>query len=163
MSFELNRPLFHVEVQVMFTYELAKRLEQQKLPVVANALDPGIVDTELQRYLSPPAPAAVMRFAKSPVQGAATSVQLALEESGSGGYWVDGQRLGRGGLGGAPRGGRRAWGEGPRHCPSTRSWRWRGALEGLSSVAAVRSTSYDEVAWEALWRRSAVLAGVKTI
>ena len=35
----------------MFTYELAKRLRAQRLPIVANALDPGIVDTELQRYL----------------------------------------------------------------------------------------------------------------
>ena len=38
-------------MQVMFTYELAKRLKAQSLPIVANALDPGIVDTELQRYL----------------------------------------------------------------------------------------------------------------
>ena len=37
--------------QVMFTYELDRRLRAQELPVVANVLDPGIVDTELQRYL----------------------------------------------------------------------------------------------------------------
>lgn len=41
------------------------------------------------------APAAVMKFAKSPKQGAETSVQLALSElDSSGGYWVDGKCLG---------------------------------------------------------------------
>ena len=49
------------------------------------------------------------------------------------------------------RGGPRAWAAEPRRYPSTRSWRWRG------------STSYDPAAWEALWRRSAELADVKTI
>ena len=38
----------------MFTYELARRLSSSKLPVVANVLDPGVVDTELQRYLPTP-------------------------------------------------------------------------------------------------------------
>eukprot|EP00438_Fugacium_kawagutii_P013404 Skav216510 [mRNA] locus=scaffold1123:695497:703130:- [translate_table: standard] len=72
----------------MFTYELAQRLSRENLPVLANVLDPGVVDTELQRYLSTPvlsprdvhAPAAVMKFAKSPKQGAETSVQLALND-----------------------------------------------------------------------------------
>eukprot|EP00913_Durusdinium_trenchii_P028205 g26440.t2 len=86
--------------QVIFTYELARRLAERQLPVVANVLDPGIVDTELQRYLPTPAPTAVMRFAKSPKQGAETSVMLALEKTKtSGGYWVDGKKaesLGRG-------------------------------------------------------------------
>eukprot|EP00435_Cladocopium_sp_Y103_P045796 s1525_g13.t1 len=77
----------------MFTYELARRLSLSKLPVVANVLDPGVVDTELQRYLPTPAPAAVMKFAKSPRQGAETSVQLALGDDSNGGYWVDGKSL----------------------------------------------------------------------
>ena len=38
----------------MFTYELARRLSSSKLPVVANVLEPGVVDTELQRYLPTP-------------------------------------------------------------------------------------------------------------
>ena len=38
----------------MFTYELARRLSLSQLPVVANVLDPGVVDTELQRYLPTP-------------------------------------------------------------------------------------------------------------
>ena len=47
------------------------------------------------------APAAVMKFAKSPRQGAETSVQLALggDQTSTGGYWVDGKKaesLGRG-------------------------------------------------------------------
>ena len=43
---------------MIFTYELARRLAERQLPVVANVLDPGIVDTELQRYLPTPAPTA---------------------------------------------------------------------------------------------------------
>ena len=78
---------------MIFTYELARGLAERQLPVVANVLDPGIVDTELQRYLPTPAPTAVMRFAKSPKQGAETSVMLALEKTKtSGGYWVDGKK-----------------------------------------------------------------------
>jgi len=42
----------------------------------------------------PQAPAAVMKFAKSPRQGAETSVQLALGDDSNGGYWVDGKSLG---------------------------------------------------------------------
>lgn len=43
------------------------------------------------------APEAVMKFAKSPEQGAETSVLLATAAAGraSGGYWVDGKRLGK--------------------------------------------------------------------
>lgn len=51
----------------------------------------------------PQAPAVVMKFAKSPRQGAETSVQLALGDDSNGGYWVDGKSLGwraKGGMGG---------------------------------------------------------------
>ena len=54
----LQTAVFSATIQhspkVMFTYELARRLEREKLPVVANVVDPGVVDTELQRYLPTP-------------------------------------------------------------------------------------------------------------
>lgn len=125
--------------QVMFTYELARRLSSSKLPVVANVLDPGVVDTELQRYLPTPAPAAVMKFAKSPRQGAETSVQLALGDDSNGGYWVDGKKAESLGRGASP-------------------------LLFNKELAVEGSTSYDPKAWEALWKRSAELVGMqKTI
>jgi len=124
--------------QVMFTYELARRLEREKLPVVANVVDPGVVDTELQRYLPTPAPAAVMKFAKSPRQGAETSVQLAREDS-TGGYWVDGKKAESLGRGASP-------------------------LPFNKELAVEGSTSYDRKTWEALWQRSAELVKMpKTI
>ncbi|CAJ1373773.1 unnamed protein product [Effrenium voratum] len=120
--------------QVMFTYELARRLQKQGLPVVANVLDPGIVDTELQRYLPTRAPEAVMKFAKSPEQGAETSVLLATAAAGraSGGYWVDGKRAESLGKGASP-------------------------LPLNKELAVEGTTSYDPKVWEALWRRSAEL------
>jgi NAD(P)-dependent dehydrogenase (short-subunit alcohol dehydrogenase family) len=64
---------------VMFTYELARRL--RGTPVTANALHPGVVSTafgaddpgRVQRMLVP----FVRPFMKSPAQGAATSIHLA--------------------------------------------------------------------------------------
>ncbi|HZG67527.1 MAG TPA: SDR family NAD(P)-dependent oxidoreductase, partial [Herpetosiphonaceae bacterium] len=64
---------------VMFTYELARRL--QGTSVTANALHPGVVSTlfgaedpgGIQRWLVP----FLRPFMKSPTQGAATSVHLA--------------------------------------------------------------------------------------
>jgi NAD(P)-dependent dehydrogenase (short-subunit alcohol dehydrogenase family) len=64
---------------VLFTYELAKRLENTG--VTANALHPGVVNTgfgstdpaPIQRLLVP----FVRPFMKSPAQGAATSIMLA--------------------------------------------------------------------------------------
>ncbi|CAK9101979.1 unnamed protein product [Durusdinium trenchii] len=124
--------------QVIFTYELARRLAERQLPVVANVLDPGIVDTELQRYLPTPAPTAVMRFAKSPKQGAETSVMLALEKTKtSGGYWVDGKKA-------------ESLGRGPPPLPFNKEL----GVEG--------STSYDTKTWASLWRQSAELVGIQT-
>jgi retinol dehydrogenase-14 len=64
---------------VLFTYELARRLEGTS--VTANALHPGVVRTSfgaedpglLQRLLVP----LLMPFMKTPAQGAATSIHLA--------------------------------------------------------------------------------------
>lgn len=124
--------------QVMFTYELAKRLKAQSLPIVANALDPGIVDTELQRYLPTKAPAALMKLAKTPERWAEIPVLLATTEAGlsSGGYWVDGQlseSLGRG----------------------------KSPMPMNSELAVEGTTSYDESAWRALWRCSSELVGLE--
>jgi NAD(P)-dependent dehydrogenase (short-subunit alcohol dehydrogenase family) len=67
---------------VLFTYELAKRLKANSVTsVTANALHPGVVNTSfgaedpasIQRWLVP-----LMRpFMKAPSQGAATSIHLA--------------------------------------------------------------------------------------
>ncbi|EIE22630.1 NAD(P)-binding protein [Coccomyxa subellipsoidea C-169] len=84
---------------VLFTYELARRLPLDA-NVTVNALHPGVVQTELQRYLVPdPVPwwqvpllKAASVFLKTPVQGAATSIYLASSpevEGVSSKYWVD--------------------------------------------------------------------------
>ena len=78
---------------VMFTYELARRL--RGTAVTANALHPGVVRTAfgaedpstLTRIARP-----LMRFLKTPAQGAATSIYLASAadvEGITGGYFAD--------------------------------------------------------------------------
>jgi NAD(P)-dependent dehydrogenase (short-subunit alcohol dehydrogenase family) len=79
---------------VMFTYELARRLEGSR--VTANALHPGVVNTSLgaedprriQRLLVP-----ILRpFMRTPAQGAATSIHLASApelEGVTGGFFAD--------------------------------------------------------------------------
>ena len=88
---------------VLFTYELARRLPPGS-GATANALHPGIVDTELARYLVPagrepplwqrPLLAAARALALTPEQGAATSVHLAAapEVEGVSGKYFDGCR-----------------------------------------------------------------------
>ena len=84
---------------VLFAYELSRRLPADS-GVAVNALHPGIVDTELARYLLPGEPAwwqkplfAVAKsLALTPEQGARTSVYLASSpeaEGVSGKYFVD--------------------------------------------------------------------------
>ena len=79
---------------VMFTYELARRLAGSG--VTANALHPGVVDTgfgaedpsRIYRYLVP----LVRPFMKTPQRGAATSIYLASSpevEGITGRYFVD--------------------------------------------------------------------------
>ncbi|CAE8600686.1 unnamed protein product [Polarella glacialis] len=125
--------------QVMFTYELARRLKLRSFPVVANVLDPSFVDTELQRYLPAQAPSVAMKLlAKTPQQGAATPVLLATDSySGrsSGLYWADSH---------------------------TAESLGRGATPFPNKELAVEgSTSYDERAWEALWKESARLVALR--
>ncbi|GAX76776.1 hypothetical protein CEUSTIGMA_g4222.t1 [Chlamydomonas eustigma] len=67
---------------IMFTYELAKRLSYQP-NVTVNCLHPGVVRTELGRYMvkdsvfMPFAVALASVFFKTPAQGAETSIYLA--------------------------------------------------------------------------------------
>ncbi|HEX9864698.1 MAG TPA: SDR family oxidoreductase [Acidimicrobiia bacterium] len=81
---------------VLFTYELARRLQAGK--VTANALHPGVVNTSfgaddpgmLQRLLVP----VIKPFMKTPAQGAATSVYLASSsdlEGVTGRYFANGK------------------------------------------------------------------------
>ncbi|KAK9803584.1 hypothetical protein WJX72_002288 [[Myrmecia] bisecta] len=69
---------------VLFTYELARQLPPSA-NLTVNALHPGVVNTELSRYMwsgkSPfylrPVQKVISLFLKTPEQGAATSVHLA--------------------------------------------------------------------------------------
>jgi NAD(P)-dependent dehydrogenase (short-subunit alcohol dehydrogenase family) len=69
---------------VLFTYQLAKRLPVGSSTTV-NALHPGVVNTELGRYLLPEQPAwwqmpllnGLKAFTLTPEQGAATSIYVA--------------------------------------------------------------------------------------
>jgi NAD(P)-dependent dehydrogenase (short-subunit alcohol dehydrogenase family) len=80
---------------VLFTYELARRLQAGAVTVTANALHPGVVNTSfgaedpggIQRLLVPFA----RPFMKSPARGAATSVHLASSpglEAVTGGFFA---------------------------------------------------------------------------
>jgi len=60
---------------ILFTYELARRLQGTKVAV--NAVHPGFVSTELTRDSGAFVKAIVKASAKSPVQGAQTSVYIA--------------------------------------------------------------------------------------
>ncbi|KAI8470993.1 MAG: hypothetical protein J3K34DRAFT_418672 [Monoraphidium minutum] len=82
---------------ILFTYELARRLSSPGSPTV-NALHPGVVRTELGRYLLSEDASFVTKamwalmipFTKTPVQGAQTSIYLASSpeaEGISGKYW----------------------------------------------------------------------------
>lgn len=90
---------------ILFTRELARRLREAGSSVTANALCPGLVDTELGRYIVQGAPLwqkplmALMvpltkTRAKTVPDGCATALKLALSlepevASTTGAYWVD--------------------------------------------------------------------------
>lgn len=85
---------------ILFTYELARRLPSH---LTANTLHPGVVATELQRYLIDPNPPwwkailylplyPMKYFLKTPEDGAATQIHLCLSpevEGVTSEYWVD--------------------------------------------------------------------------
>lgn len=78
---------------VLFTRELAKRTEA--LGVMAYAVDPGIVHTELTRHMTQPLQELIRRFGflvKSPAEGAYTSLHCAVASEAeliTGGYYRD--------------------------------------------------------------------------
>lgn len=85
---------------VMFTYELARRLQNTPGSPAVNALHPGIVRTELGRYLLSDDASFLTKamwslmtpFTKTPVQGAQTSIYLSSSpdvEGISGKYYAD--------------------------------------------------------------------------
>ncbi|KAK2818133.1 hypothetical protein Q7C36_022066 [Tachysurus vachellii] len=84
---------------VLFTYNLQERLCTRGDPVTANAVDPGMVDTDLYQNLCSPAqlakkPVAKMLF-RTPAEGASTAVYAAAasELEGLGGlYLYNGQK-----------------------------------------------------------------------
>ncbi|PNW79029.1 hypothetical protein CHLRE_09g398252v5 [Chlamydomonas reinhardtii] len=90
---------------VMFTYEMARRVGPTS-PITVNALHPGVVKTELGRYMieddknksNPIFPVAMelmKLFMLEPIEGAATSLYLASSpeaEGITGKYWVKSKR-----------------------------------------------------------------------
>eukprot|EP00929_Paragymnodinium_shiwhaense_P085654 TRINITY_DN46078_c0_g1_i2.p1 TRINITY_DN46078_c0_g1~~TRINITY_DN46078_c0_g1_i2.p1 ORF type:complete len:243 (-),score=52.78 TRINITY_DN46078_c0_g1_i2:139-867(-) len=126
--------------QVMFTYELARRLKATGAPVTANVLDPGFVDTELQRYLPQAAPGGAMKLlAKTPQQGAETPVLLATSSAGSensGLYWSERK-------------------------PALSLGRGASPMPISKELAVEGTTSYDSAAWRSLWDASVKLAGLR--
>ncbi|GAQ90626.1 hypothetical protein KFL_006640060 [Klebsormidium nitens] len=90
---------------ILFTKELTRRCAERQVPIDANALHPGVVDTQLVRYLLPAQlleardkdPTKSSAFAKfiglrTPEEGSSTVVYLASSpyvEGVSGGYYDD--------------------------------------------------------------------------
>ncbi|CAE8612013.1 unnamed protein product [Polarella glacialis] len=141
---------------LLFAYELDRRCRDLGLPVSANAVHPGVVSTELARYLSGGAggglslPPQLQNFAKpflayvlkTPEDGAKTSVRLATSSDGklSGRYWQDSRPAAS--LDVDPTG----------DLPS--------AVSALLPFRP-RLTSYDPEVWAQLWEESAALVGLK--
>ncbi|KAL9972631.1 hypothetical protein ACROYT_G018977 [Oculina patagonica] len=81
---------------ILFTYELQRRLKEQNSPVMANVLHPGVVNTDLFQYIHwtmrIPQNVLAYFFFKTPKQGADNSIYVALspELEGIGGrYFVN--------------------------------------------------------------------------
>jgi NAD(P)-dependent dehydrogenase (short-subunit alcohol dehydrogenase family) len=79
---------------ILFTYELARRLEGTH--ITSNALTPGMVTTDIwkkvSRWLTPLINPVMQRIAQTPLQGAQTSIYLATSpevECVSGKYFAD--------------------------------------------------------------------------
>jgi retinol dehydrogenase-14 len=113
---------------VLFTYELARRLQAGAVAVTANALHPGVVSTSfgaedpgsVQRLLVPFA----RPFMRSPAQGAATSVHLASSpelEGVTGGFFANSKPR---------RSSKRSYDQ----AAAARLWQESAALVGLPSV-----------------------------
>jgi len=140
---------------VLFVYELDRLCRERGLPVAANAVHPGGVDTELARHvtggagdigkqLQALAKPLLSYVVKTPEDGAKTSVLLATGPEGklSGRYWVD---------------------ERP---AATIDLDPTGELPGplralIPDPVKPRLTSYDPSIWSQLWRVSSTLVGLR--
>uniref|UniRef100_A0A7S1QZL7 Protochlorophyllide reductase n=1 Tax=Alexandrium catenella TaxID=2925 RepID=A0A7S1QZL7_ALECA len=137
---------------LLFAYELDRRCRERGLPIVANAVHPGIVNTELfdgDGALKGPlrglVNGALSFAAKTPEEGARTSVLLATAPEGklSGRYWQNEKP--------APSVDVDLAGQLP--LPK--------ALKALLPSAVKRRTSYDPATWSELWRESERLTGLR--
>jgi NAD(P)-dependent dehydrogenase (short-subunit alcohol dehydrogenase family) len=73
---------------LMFTYELQRRLAQKGAPTVALAAHPGFSDTELLRYLPSFIPSFVWRIATQPAaMGALPTLRAATDPDAHGGQY----------------------------------------------------------------------------
>lgn len=146
---------------VLFAYELDRRCRERGLPVVANAVHPGVVNTELARYMgtgqggrgqtlasslaSPLRDLAKDFFSyvlKSPEEGAKTSLVLATQSEGklSGRYWQDGRPT------------------------ASVDFDPAGDLPGPARQLLPfrpKLTSYDPKIWAELWAESELLVGLR--
>ncbi|CAJ1347393.1 unnamed protein product [Effrenium voratum] len=134
---------------LMFAYELDRRLRERGLRVVANAVHPGVVNTELFRHAGGKASGFLNQLTKpvlpyvmkSPADGAKTSVLLATEDLGklSGRYWQDGR--------------------------PTASVDFDPASNLPAPAQALlpfpKLTSYDPAVWGELWEESELLVGLR--
>ncbi|CAJ1418719.1 unnamed protein product [Effrenium voratum] len=135
---------------LMFAYELDRRLRERGLRVVANAVHPGVVNTELFRHAGGKASGFLNQLTKpvlpyvmkSPADGAKTSVLLATEDLGklSGRYWQDGR--------------------------PTASVDFDPASNLPAPAQALlpfpKLTSYDPAVWGELWEESELLVGLRS-
>eukprot|EP00931_Biecheleriopsis_adriatica_P103852 TRINITY_DN78644_c0_g1_i1.p1 TRINITY_DN78644_c0_g1~~TRINITY_DN78644_c0_g1_i1.p1 ORF type:complete len:454 (+),score=57.02 TRINITY_DN78644_c0_g1_i1:99-1364(+) len=137
---------------ILFAYELDRRCREAGLPVAVNAVHPGVVNTELARYLAGDSELQkslqdllqpVVQIAlKSPEDGARTSVLLATTPQGklSGRYWQDSRPAASVDI--DPTG----------ELPAP--------LRSLLPLRP-RLTSYDPDVWSELWTESELLVGLK--
>lgn len=131
--------------QVEFTYELARRLRERfgnAPPVVTHVVDPGIVKTDLDRYLDMKIPQ--LPGVAPPSQGAKTVVFLASSSDPavvgeSGRYWQNSE---------PPK-------------PSLSLGRGDNPAPWSPETAVAGTDSYNEASWKRLWDASEQLVGAK--
>jgi len=132
---------------LLFAYELDRRLAAKGVPITANAIHPGGVDTELGRYITGENSFLEKiqsflpknTFTKTPEEGAKTSVLLATSDFGkmSGRYWQN---------------------EKPAASVSFDLTSGMISEKNLPFQASV--TSYDPKVWEQLWTESEKLVSL---
>jgi len=138
---------------LLFAYELDLRCRELGLPIAANAVHPGGVDTELARYLGAGSSEATGPLTdltkplrslaiKTPEDGAGTSVLLATSPMGklSGRYWLDKRPAAS--------------------LDVDPTVELPGPAKAFLPVKP-RFTSYNPETWSELWKESEKLSGLK--